>query len=61
MTRRKYARTPALPPMSRKPALPPIVRRCPSGEYEVLQDGLKLTGGLDSFEEGEQWIMDNVK
>lgn len=59
MTKRRYARTPALPPLRRNKPLPPTVRRCPSGDYEVWHDGRLLQGGLGSYDEGQQWIKDN--
>jgi len=61
MTKGKYARVPALPPMKRPTQAKPFARRCGSGEYDVMLDGLMLSGGFDNREEAEQWIEENYK
>lgn len=61
VTRHRYARAPSLPPLRRKEPSPPFARRCPSGEYEVMQDGLKLAGEFDNFAEADEWIKENFK
>lgn len=59
MTKRRYKVLNPLPPMVKRPSLPPIARRCPSGDYEVWQDGAMLRGGFGDFAEANEWIRDN--
>jgi len=59
MTKRRYAKPPAVPHMVRKPDPVPFARRSPSGEYEVMLDGLLLATGFDTFGEATAWIGEN--
>ncbi len=61
VSRFKYAKAPALPPIKRERVSPPFARRCPSGEYEVMSEGLRIAGGFDNFEEAQDWIKENAK
>lgn len=56
MTKRRYSKSPSLPPIKRQSDSPPFVRRCPSGEYEVMYQGLMLATGFETFKEASDWI-----